>query len=560
MNTRSRTATRACCLYMFSALGCAPVTTDEYVFQDAGSVEPEDKAETTADSRCAMVNEATRAALSCPSAQVIGAITSATYGTPTGSCPSFSVGACHASSAKSAVEAACSGKPSCTVDANNGTFGDPCGGFPKRLAVTYTCKGGTAPPLPTAMPVFLLAGQSNMVGNTDRALHDGLMAELATGSAETLQPRLQNRLSSWYQNWNNGYAMYGYSPQMVAFEAAELVRLNRIGLASASLSQPYPKVLCTFDTTSQPQPLALNCGGPYGAELVLGRVLGTTKYSPTSLIKVAQGGTSLYVNWLPPSAARRTGRPVGPLYTDLSRRIKSLQTNPASVHPDCASRSCRWAGFVWFQGENDAFDLSNAQAYGQNLKDFIADVRSEVGSSKLPVVVVKIGSWAQSLSHGSTVAAAQQAIVAADPYAGLVTTEDLSGFYHYDPAAQLIIGERVAKALIPMLNGQSSPAPSTPGSRCAQASEGRTVPLSCPSGEVVKSITFGSYGTPIGSCPSVSVGACHASNSESAMESACLNKPSCNIGANNATFGDPCGGVPKQVAVVYACGASAAAR
>jgi hypothetical protein len=75
-------------------------------------------------------------------------------------------------------------------------------------------------------------------------------------------------------------------------------------------------------------------------------------------------------------------------------------------------------------------------------------VRADVGSPNLPVVIVQIGSWAQSLNYnkGVAVSNAQTAVVKADKYARIVNTADLNGFYHYDPAAQLIIGERIALA------------------------------------------------------------------------------------------------------------------
>jgi hypothetical protein len=40
------------------------------------------------------------------------------------------------------VRAACLGKTSCTVEASNAVFSDPCLGTPKQLAVTYTCTTG----------------------------------------------------------------------------------------------------------------------------------------------------------------------------------------------------------------------------------------------------------------------------------------------------------------------------------------------------------------------------------------------------------------------------------
>lgn len=296
------------------------------------------------------------------------------------------------------------------------------------------------------MSVFLLAGQSNMEGNVDTPLFQALLDELARGTGAGIEQRLSARLHDWYFVNNNGYASYGWSDAMAALETSQLVKLHGAGRVTSDLVKPDPKVLCAKNDTKA-APLATQCGNPFGPELMLGRVLATTAYAPTSLIKVAQGGTTLLTDWRSPGA----GGTVGPWYAQLRARIQSLRTDPASVHPACATQRCRWAAFVWFQGENDSFDSANAQAYAANLKHLLDDVRAEVGSPALPVVVVQVGAWAQSLPFGRTVAAAQQAVVDADPRARLVVTSDLSGFYHYDPAAQLIIGDRVAQALLGLL-------------------------------------------------------------------------------------------------------------
>ncbi|MCU0663994.1 MAG: hypothetical protein MUC50_16910, partial [Myxococcota bacterium] len=60
-------------------------------------------------------------------------------------------------------------------------------------------------------------------------------------------------------------------------------------------------------------------------------------------------------------------------------------------------------------------------------------------------------------------------------------------------------------------------------SMCTVVNENSTATLSCPSGQVIESITFASYGTPTGSCPSFATSACHASSSKSNVESRCLN-------------------------------------
>jgi Carbohydrate esterase, sialic acid-specific acetylesterase/Immunoglobulin I-set domain len=307
------------------------------------------------------------------------------------------------------------------------------------------------------LPMFLLAGQSNMEGNVDATLFQNILADLASAANTDVKAALAERIRVWHQVPNNGYASYGYTPAMAALEASELVRLSAAGLVGAELTTPNTKVLCAWNTAAVAplfvSSLATKCGNAYGPELVFGQALSKAGYSSTSLIKVAHGGTNLYVDWRSPLS----GGTVGPLYTELRARIQSLKSAPASVNPSCKTQGCRWSAFVWFQGENDSFVSANGLSYEQNLKNFIADVRSDVGSPTLPVIIVQTGSWAQSLAFGKNVAAAQSSVVSADKYTRLVTTSDLSGFYHYESASKLIIGDRIAQAVKALL--ASAPAP-----------------------------------------------------------------------------------------------------
>merc|ERR1719295_286030 len=47
---------------------------------------------------------------------------------------------CKSNKSLSEVKKRCNGKPSCSVPANNGVFGDPCRGTKKFLSATYVCK------------------------------------------------------------------------------------------------------------------------------------------------------------------------------------------------------------------------------------------------------------------------------------------------------------------------------------------------------------------------------------------------------------------------------------
>ena len=88
---------------------------------------------------CAESNEGSPMNLTAPPGQVITSIDFASYGTPTGTCGSFVLSACDAASSRSVVEAACLGKTSCSMAADNTTFGDPCPGTQKRLYVQASC-------------------------------------------------------------------------------------------------------------------------------------------------------------------------------------------------------------------------------------------------------------------------------------------------------------------------------------------------------------------------------------------------------------------------------------
>jgi hypothetical protein len=306
--------------------------------------------------------------------------------------------------------------------------------------------GTTAPTTPAedgceGLPMFLLAGQSNMEGNVDSALFASLLDELAQGSDDDLRDRLLAALQYWYFEVDDGYASYGYTSEMADLEIEALIAYRDAGLLGPDLTAPHADTYCAFDEPAAP--LTGGCGYPFGPELMAGHAWAVAGGAPTSFIKVAKGGSTLYTDWRSPTS----GGVVGSEYQRLSRTITSLASDPAAVHPACADEACQWGAFVWFQGENDSFDEQPASEYESNLRNLLADVRAAAGDPELPVIVVQTGAWAQSLDYGRVVAAAQQRVVDEDPLAQLIVTDDLSGYYHYDPAAQLIIGARVLEAI-----------------------------------------------------------------------------------------------------------------
>lgn len=84
---------------------------------------------------CGTSNEGGSVTLTAPAGSIFTSVTFASYGTPNGSCGSFTIGGCHAANSKTIVENLLLGNNSANIGANNGVFGDPCGGTFKRLYI-----------------------------------------------------------------------------------------------------------------------------------------------------------------------------------------------------------------------------------------------------------------------------------------------------------------------------------------------------------------------------------------------------------------------------------------
>lgn len=99
------------------------------------------------DPICSAVSENQEAILNCPYAgSTITKILFASYGTPSGACPSYATSSCNSANSTAVVEALCLHHSSCAVRAGSRTFGgDPCLGVPKALAIVAVC---SPPPVP----------------------------------------------------------------------------------------------------------------------------------------------------------------------------------------------------------------------------------------------------------------------------------------------------------------------------------------------------------------------------------------------------------------------------
>jgi len=183
--------------------------------------------------------------------------------------------------------------------------------------------------------------------------------------------------------------------------------------------------------------LGLNTRDPNnlsGPEITFGRsVLEKNKGKKTALIKSSMGGTSLSYGWRPG---------YGPQWLDM---VEDVTDAMATLSQDCNPVI---VGFIWMQGESDTSNQSTAEAYEQNLTDFIQAVRTEFSVPNLPFVIGQI-SDAPSLTYSAIVRQAQLNVSENVANTALVITTDLDflDIVHYDTNGVIELGYRFANAM-----------------------------------------------------------------------------------------------------------------
>ena len=152
------------------------------------------------------------------------------------------------------------------------------------------------------------------------------------------------------------------------------------------------------------------------------------------------------------------------------------------------------AGFVWFQGWNDVLQWPTVNEYAFNMANLIRDVRKEVETPNMPVIIGELGQGGiRPLGSGANrhrgMRIAQQSVtllpefrnnslyVPTSPYV-ISNASQYNGGYHYFGRADTYfhIGEAFGKGILPLLNLRKrspvvhlSPAHSGEGSRVPES-------------------------------------------------------------------------------------------
>ena len=206
----------------------------------------------------------------------------------------------------------------------------------------------------------------------------------------------------------------------------------------------------------------------FGPELQFGHVVGDHFTNQVLLIKTAWGGKSLYEDFRPPSS----GGEVGPYYTKMLAEIREALANLKTDFPRFGNSGYELAGFVWYHGWNDGVSPKlGVPGYETNLVNLIRDVRAELHTPKLPVVIGELtGPYVDAPPEWTALRKAQAAAAARPEFAGnvlFVETHDFvrrpedspnPGHGHHEfgnAETYFLVGDALGKGMLRLLGASS---------------------------------------------------------------------------------------------------------
>ena len=147
-----------------------------------------------------------------------------------------------------------------------------------------------------------------------------------------------------------------------------------------------------------------------GPEYSFGLTIADMIEGPILLIKASYGGKSLHYDFRSPSSSefpfpdemkkgtnaerlKQAQEGVGKYYRRVTDMVSRTLANLKEYHPDYDEEAgYEIVGFVWFQGFNDQFGQASKDNYESNMLNFIKDVRKEFQSPEMPFIIGVLGT------------------------------------------------------------------------------------------------------------------------------------------------------------------------
>ncbi len=279
------------------------------------------------------------------------------------------------------------------------------------------------------LKVFILAGQSNMVGhsrghtiatlfNSDGPKDKELIqlvfkkdskASKAMLDEQLVRARKGDELKKKIETMTDADAKAAAEAEVEKIKAAG--EAYKKGIEDSLLVSDRVYINSISDGNRKSGKLSIGHAGhgptSIGPEYSFGLSIAEKIDGPILLIKTSWGGKSLNYNFRPPSAgeyqlddkqkasakADEIKKNASLNYRMMNEAVHQVLDNLKNNHPAYDSKAgYEIAGFVWFQGYNDQFSDAFRDSYKDNMVHFIKDVRKEYKTPKMPFIIGVLGT------------------------------------------------------------------------------------------------------------------------------------------------------------------------
>ena len=283
------------------------------------------------------------------------------------------------------------------------------------------------------LKIFILAGQSNMVGHADAhtiatLFHSGterdnkltqLVFKDGSGlSKKALEDQLNrakdlDEMTGGISNDKIKAMAEGAEKKAIEEKVKKHKEIHDAYLAKVTSSCVVSErvyINSIADGNVKSGKLGVGYGGgknKLGPEYGFGLSIAEKIKGPILLIKTSWGGKSINYDFRPPSVgeyqldekqksggkAEQIKKNASLNYRLMNESIRKVLGNLKENHPDYDPEAGHEiAGFVWFQGFNDQFSPDFRNNYKNNMIAFIKDIRKEYKVPKMPFVVGVLGT------------------------------------------------------------------------------------------------------------------------------------------------------------------------
>ena len=311
------------------------------------------------------------------------------------------------------------------------------------------------------LKVFILAGQSNMVGKG--SVENGrdpadLTDKPIPGGLGSLRHMLNANPGKYQYLADPAHPITGGSPGWITRPD---VWITYYGGASWELTEK--RALRKGDLDANFGENAKD--GLIGPEYGFGLVVGSQLADQVLIIKYSHGGRSLGGDFRPPSS----GGTLGPCYTEMIGMVHQVLDHLTAEFPAYAGGGYELVGLGWHQGWNDRCSPPFVAEYETNMVNLIKDLRREFQAPNLRVAIANTGMANANGDANSRNLLTAQAN-AADPsrhpeFAGNVATVDTCPFdygelmgandqgfhWYFNGESYFNIGESMGLAMMEML-------------------------------------------------------------------------------------------------------------